>query len=165
MKFFTDLSDGQKGERAIADYLIENAGWELHDFNTSEDKIKLRQFDISMWDTSKEFVLVEVKTDRWETFNYETNNIFIEFMCGGTWSGIKTTKSNKYIFYFPDYEEVFIVGTERLKEIIKTPGIVHHTQLEAGDGDKVKSYLIDRRKWHNLFEVHHVPKEYYLRYK
>ena len=164
MKFNQDLIDGKAGEKAIAEYLIKEEGWELLAFNRSSDKEKLKHFDIAMWDADKNLQLIEVKTDRWETFNYETDNIFVEFMCSGTYSGIKTTKSTLYAFYFPDYEEAFLIETDKLKADIRTPGVVHHVQTGAGDDDKVTSYLINRREHRDLFTTYKVPKKYHDKY-
>lgn len=80
---------------------------------------------------------VEVKTDKYEK---KTNNLFIELRSRGRKSGILTTKSEYYIYFFirKDFypkNNVFVFKTENLREIIKgyqhkvTTGGDHNTSV------------------------------------
>ena len=151
-KFKEDLKWGEFGERVMANWLMRYKGFSQPIFNPNKNK----DYDFSLVRGGKK-ILFELKTDRWEHFkNKVTNNLFIETMCSGELSGIHTTKSDIFIYFFPDLEEVYFIKTKDLKELIKTPGL--YTTERSGDGGRVRSVLINRNDFRNHFRVEHVTK-------
>lgn len=149
-KFKKDLHGGQIGEKIIAKYLTDKYNYELIDFGNDN------QYDIKMIKDNRE-ILFEIKTDRWEYFkNKITNNIFIELSCSNKLSGIHTTKSNCFVYFFPDQEEAFFIKTKELKELIKTPGLKITEQ--SGDGGRVKGILINKVDFRDKFNVISINK-------
>ncbi|MFY8170041.1 MAG: hypothetical protein ACOVK2_02875 [Candidatus Fonsibacter sp.] len=149
-KFKKDLNGGQIGEKIIAKYLKDNFKYEIIDFGNDN------QYDIKTKKNEKE-ILFEIKTDRWEYFkNKTTNNIFIELSCSGKLSGIHTTKSNCFVYFFPDQEEAFFIKTKELKELIKTPGLKITEQ--SGDDGRVKGILLNKIEFRNNFNVVTIQK-------
>jgi len=142
-KFKKDLNGGQIGERVIGRYLEDRFKYEIIDFGNDN------QYDIKVKKNDKE-ILFEVKTDRWEYFkNKVTNNIFIEVSCSNKLSGIHTTKSNCFVYFFPDKEEAYFIKTKDLRELIKTPGLKITEQ--SGDDGRVKGILLNRNDFREHF--------------
>lgn len=150
IKFNKDLYLGNIGERVISKYLTERHGYKLVEFGN--DKC----FDIKMLKDGRE-ILFEIKTDRFEKFkNRITNNIFIEISCSGKLSGLHTTESEYFVYFFPDKEQAFFIKTKDLKELIKTPGLKITEQ--SGDDGRVKGILMNRIDFKEHFKIIHIPK-------
>jgi hypothetical protein len=140
------LTQGQVGEMIVSKYLENKYKWENKGYGNTKD------WDIHLTKENGEDVFIEVKTDRWEKFNKVTNNIFIETRCNNTPSGIWSSKSNLYAFYFPDDGEIFFIKTSDLKDLVKDPEKVRYTNM-SGDGGRVSGFLINRKDWRDLFQV------------
>jgi hypothetical protein len=156
--FQEDLVAGQAGEKAIANFLEDHFGWSWVYFNESKDKQKLKEFDFYMYDGSHKSV--EVKTDRYETYNGETGNMVIEFQCNGTASGVNATKADLFVYYFPDHEIAYIIETDKLRRLIKTAGFVYHTAT-AGQGLRARVHLVNRFANGHHFLTVKIPREYF----
>lgn len=149
-KFHSDLKGGQLGERVIAKWLEEYKGFETIDFGNDN------RYDIEMKKEDKN-IFLEVKTDRYEYLKkVSTGNIFIETTCSGKLSGIHTTKSDIFVYFFPDFEEAFFIKTKDLKELIKNP-LLRRTE-RSGDGGRVTGLLIDREEFRTSFRVERIKK-------
>jgi hypothetical protein len=151
-KFKNDLKWGELGEKVIAKWLETYKGFSGTIFNPNKNS----DFDFSSSIKGKT-VLFELKTDRWEYFkNKITNNIFIEVSCSDKLSGVHTTKSDIFVYFFPDLEEAYFIKTEDLKELIKTPGLKLTEQ--SGDKGKVKGILINRNIFKEHFNIENITK-------
>jgi hypothetical protein len=151
-KFKEDLKWGEFGERVMANWLMRYKGFSQPIFNPNKNK----DYDFSLIRGHKK-ILFELKTDRYEHFKkVQTGNLFIEVSCSGIMSGIHTTKSDIYIYFFPDLEEAYFIKTEDLRELIKTPGL--YLTERSGDDGKTKGVLINRNEFRNHFRVEHVTK-------
>lgn len=136
-KFNNALQQGNKGELIIANWFRVKKGWDIKEYgNTSDWDILLEKGDKSL--------TIEVKTDRWEHFNYKTSNIFIETRCNGNKSGVWSTKSDLYAFYFPDYGEVYFIKTEDLKKLIGEKQHLLKYKCHSGDRGAVSGFVINR---------------------
>ena len=152
IKFKSDLKDGQYGEYVISEFL-KTKGFEIIDFN---DDYK---YDI-MTKLNKRELKFEVKTDRYEFYKkVSTNNLFIETMCSGKFSGIHTTQADYFIYYLPDFEEGYFIKVKDLKELIKTPGL--KVTEQSGDDGRVRGILINRKDEYlrGFFKVYTIPKD------
>lgn len=158
--FEDDLVTGQAGERAIANFLQDKLGWDWIYFNESSDKQVLKEFDFYMYDGHHKSV--EVKTDRYETYHGKTDNMVIEYSCNDKPSGINATKADVFVYYYPDHETAYIIDTDKLRALIKTPGFVYHS-ASAGQGLRARVHLVNRIGNGRHFMVVHVPREYYER--
>lgn len=149
-KFHADLKGGQLGEKVIAKWLETYEGFTTLEYGNNSD------FDLRTEKDGRE-ILLEIKTDRYEYFKKTTTgNIFIETTCSGKVSGIHTTKSDIFVYFFPDFEEAFFIKTKQLKELIKEPTLRRASQ--SGDKGKVTGVLIDREKYRECFKVVRIKK-------
>lgn len=149
-KFKEDLKWGQVGEKVIAKWLETYKGFKIIGYGNDN------KYDIETTKNDKT-ILYEVKTDRYEYFkNVKTGNIFIETTCSGKLSGIHTTKSDIFVYFFPDIEEAFFIKIKDLKELIRTTPFRRTEQ--SGDKGKVTGLLINRDEFRNKFKVETIPK-------
>ena len=156
-KWWSDLDQGNKGERVIADYITKkkpeykiayyrNDKW--YDFRMTGDTVEDKTF--------------EVKTDCFEKLKgYYTNNMFIEIKCNGRDSGITSSKADYFVYYFPYHELAYFVEMDKIREFFNTDekrtGIRLATQ--SGDGGRVTGYVVDRHKWKSIFNVVKIKKD------
>ena len=151
--FEEDLAFGDKGEEFIANYL-EEKGLKL--INTNEDY----KYDLKMLKNNEE-VKYEVKTDDKVSIITDTKNHFGEFECVNRYtrklrpSGITTTESDLYVFYYIHINEIWFVKTKTLQKLIKD----NVFPIFYGAGDKknpTNGYLINRNDFKKYFHVHKV---------
>jgi len=151
-KFHADLVWGELGEKVIAKWLEKYKGFTETIFNPNKNN----EYDFSSVLNSKR-ISYEVKTDRYEHFKkVTTNNIFIETTCSGKPSGIHTTKSDVFVYFFPDFEEAFLIKTKDLKKLIQT--VPFRRSSRAGDKGKVTGFLINKKDLRNEFNIIKVKK-------
>lgn len=144
-KFYKDLKDGELGERIVAQH-FKSLGFEIVEYNKDiRWDIKLRKDGIER--------TFEIKTDRWEIFNYVTNNMFIEANCNGKPSGISATQADYFIYFFPDYELAYMIKVDNLKKLINERGDIFRRTERAGDGGRVVGYLVNRNENKHLFKT------------
>jgi hypothetical protein len=151
--FEEDLAFGDKGEEFIANYLEEKG---LRLINTNEDY----KYDLKMLKNNEE-VKYEVKTDDKVSIITDTKNHFVEFECVNRYtrklrpSGISTTESDWYVFYYIHINEIWFVKTKTLQKLIKD----NVFPIYYGAGDKknpTNGYLINRNDFKKYFHVHKV---------
>lgn len=147
-KFNKDLTKGLKDEEKLASILEERYGCEIIDFNPDEDS----KYDIRIRIKGQE-ELIEVKTDEYEKYNGFTGNICVEMYCSGKPSGVLTSKSTIYCFYFPENKYIYMIRTEKLRQLIKSHGNQMGWFTEGGDGGKTKGLLISRQDWGHHFKI------------
>lgn len=146
-KWLRDLEDGQKGEKVIATILSKKLGKEIDHFNNDY------RYDFILND-----IKWEVKTDCWEHYKGRiTGNIFIEYQCGMNPSGILTTEAKWFVYYFPYLEEAFFIKVKNLKELLNNKELRHIES--AGDGGKVKGFLINRNTFRDHFKVLKIKRD------
>lgn len=147
-KFNKDLNQGLKDEKQLAMILKQKYNCKIIDFNPNKDS----QYDIRIEINGKE-ELLEVKADRYETYNGYTGNICAEMYCSGKPSGVLTSKSTIYCFYFPDNNYIYMIRTEKLRELIRNFGNQMGWFTDGGDGGRTKGLLISREDWKDYFKV------------
>lgn len=149
-KFNVDLKQGNLGERIISKWLEKYKGYTTIKFGNTSD------YDFISKNRDGKEIKFEVKTDRWEKYNRKTGNIFIETRCNDKPSGIWSTKSDVYVFYFPDYGEIYMIKTDDLKSLITRPDVVCRRSM-AGDRGAVSGFVINRYKHGHLFKRIDIP--------
>lgn len=156
-----DIQDGKKGEDIIIEHtLYYNKNLQLVMKRTTEASDFILYNKLT--DTN---IQVEVKTDYYCTPQKDTYNIFIEYECRGQPSGILTTKSDIYIYYYTYYNKAYSIPTQRLKEYIHT--LLKEQRMEgirvvdnAGDKDSnTKGILINRVVHEHIFNITSVHKD------
>lgn len=147
-KFKKDLKQGLQDEKDIARILKRKYNCSILDFNPNNDS----QYDIRI-EINGIQELLEVKTDRYETHKGFTGNICAEMYCSGKPSGVLTSKSTIYCFYFPDNKNIYMIRTEKLKQLIKENGNQMGWFTDGGDGGKTKGLLISRADWGHNFKI------------
>lgn len=150
-KWKKDLSEGQKGERVIAEYFEKK--YSLGEILFNEDS----KYDFS-GKRGEEIITFEVKTDRYEYMkNIKTYNMFIEIECNGKPSGISNSKADHFVYYYPDLEEVYIIPMPKLRHLVMVNNLDFSEQ--SGDGGKVKGYLLHRNLFKEHFNVIKIEKD------
>jgi hypothetical protein len=160
LNFVSDLPLGQKGETNIANHLSETYGYAIKSFNHNNTHDFI--MDVNGVDKT-----VEVKTDVYcipptkitlpsgASFNVEgrdTGNIFIETECRGKLSGINTTKSDIFVYYYPLLKQAWVIQTKKLKKLVESNDL----ELKENAGDEnsnTKGYVIPRNKFISEFKV------------
>jgi len=144
--FKLDLEDGQKGEKIVYNFLEEKGLTYVH----SNDDYK---YDFMMI-KNNENVKYEVKTD-----NHQTDNHFVEFQSstdyGKTYSdsGIRTSESEWYAFYYTMYGEVWFIKTKELKTLVENHKFETKYQAKRPETPAI-GYIIDKQKFKKYFHVH-----------
>ena len=151
--FLEDLEFGEDGEKFISEYL-EGKGLKL--INTNKDN----KYDLKMLKNNKE-VKYEVKTDDKISRISDTGNHFVEFECKDRYtrklkpSGINTSESDWYVFYYIHINEIWFIKTETLRNLVKTNNF--KIWYEAGDKkNPTNFYLINRKDFKQYFNVHKI---------
>lgn len=145
-KFKRDLKKGEKDEKNLAFFFTKRYNCEVIDYNPNKDS----SYDVRIIMDGKE-ELLEVKSDRYEEYHPPTGNICLELSCSGKPSGLWTTKSSIYCFYFPVKKLVYMIRTEKLKEFIKENGLRRFSG--GGDGARTTGVLINREEYKHIFKV------------
>lgn len=146
-KFKEDLKWGEIGEKIIAKYLKER-GYKILDFNKNMD------YDLKV-EKNGLIKTIEIKTDRYEYFKGETtNNMFLEIECNGKKSGIKGTKADYFIYFYPDHEKAYLIS---ISDVNKLLNFARRSSC-SGDGGKVLGYIINRFEFEEYFKILNIPK-------
>jgi hypothetical protein len=146
-KWLKDLKQGEADEKYLASFFTKRHNCSVIDYNPNNDN----SYDIRIIMSNKE-ELLEVKSDRYEEYHPPTGNICLELSCSGKLSGLWTTKSTIYCFYFPIMKVVYMIRTEKLKEFIRdTPGLRRFSN--GGDGGKTTGVLINREEYKDIFKI------------
>jgi len=159
--FHEDLSFGVYGEYLMGNFYInlinekleklnKNLRYSITDISKNKDwDFKALGYDVNP-ETGKTSIFyneeapklhVEVKTDKYKK---RTMNLFIELRSRGKKSGIMTTKSNYYIYFFIRKDlyptkNVFIFKTEELREIVRQNS---HKIITGGDNNTSSGVLL-----------------------
>ena len=149
--FQKDVIFGDNGEEFICEYL-QNKGLKL--INTNKDY----KYDLKMLKNNKE-VKYEVKTDDKVSKITDTKNHFVEFECVNRYtrklrpSGISTSESDWYVFYYIHINEIWFIKTKTLRDLVKNNNF--RIFYEAGDKENpTNGYLINRNDFKKYFHVH-----------
>jgi len=151
-KWLGDLSEGQKGERVVANHFNKNFQLDNITYNDNSD------YDFKGNKNNKE-ITFEVKTDRYEYFKGEnTYNMFIEITCSGKPSGVLKSKADYFVYYYPDLEKLYIIPMGELRMLVMKEDI--QLTSMSGDGGRTEGYLVNRNLWKNKFKVYDIKKDY-----
>jgi hypothetical protein len=115
-------------------------------------------FDIKTKNIKGKIQTIEVKTDRWEKFNRITNNMFIEISCNGKTSGIMVTKADYFIYFYPEWELIYIIKCDKLKELLNERPHLFWRNGSAGDGGRVVAYVCSRHDVKDYFKIVKIKK-------
>jgi hypothetical protein len=144
--FIIDLKKGDKGEKIVYNFLKEKGLTYLHSNNDYK-------YDFIMIKNGKE-IKYEIKTDFKQTPNH-----FVEFESstdyGATYSdsGIRTSESEWYVFYYTMLGEVWFIKTKELKKLVENNNFEIKYQAEKED-TPARGYIIDRNKFKKYFHVY-----------
>jgi hypothetical protein len=81
--------------------------------------------------------------------------MFIETKCNGKDSGVIGTKADYFIYFYPDFEIMYLISIEDIKKLIKEHGVL---STQSGDGGRVTGYLINRRIYKDKFFTYKIKK-------
>lgn len=148
--FKGDLGLGQYGESVVIKDL-ESLGGELISV------CETYHYDFELRYKGKD-LRYEVKTDDYCLIHNDTGNIFIEFECRGSLSGISVTESDWFVYYYIHLGELWYIRTSILRELIRDNEF--KISINSGDsGSETKGYLINRYQYREKFKTRKVSKE------
>ena len=157
--FNKDIIIGEQGEDTVVHKLTtfyKDTIAQPKDYNPKQLNIKEYDRIITSLRTGKDYY-IEIKTDVYCTPDYDTGNMFIEFEWNHKPSGIRTTKSDLFITYFKHLKELWIIPTEKLKDLIfLLITLNEHIRTTMFSGDilsHTKGYLIKREQCRDYFTV------------
>ena len=157
--FNKDIADGERGEQVVREDL-ELAGASYIGDN------KNNQYDIIMTMPNGKDVKFEIKTDVWcipgkiiempfgniTIPSRDNGNMFIEFECRGKDSGIRVSKAEWFVTYFPHYGVMWYIMMDKLITLCESENIP--TSEQAGDEDSnTKGYLLPRNEYKEHFKI------------
>jgi len=145
--FNKDILLGEDGEATVVKYLESKGGKLVTDNKNNE-------YDVIINYKGNE-IKYEIKTDVFCTDKLDTGNLFIEFECRGKPSGITVTKAKWFVTYYKHLGEIWFIETDKLLELINRKSF--RTTKQSGDvGSNTKGYLINRKRYKELFKVKYV---------
>ena len=136
-KFKNDLAIGQDVEIIVLNYLKSIGCEVIEELNTNN------KFDFKIKTPKNEILTYEIKSDYQITPTNDTGNIYIEYQSRGKDSGIRTSNSNWYCYYFVHLKEGWFIQTNKLKELLAEDFFRSGCAID-GDGSKSYGYLIPR---------------------
>ena len=147
------LAMGEQGERIVRRFL-EKLGYVFLSKceNISHDYKFIKQ--------GREYVF-EIKTDVAHMRNnkqsgepYDTGNMAVEYESRGNASGIAATKADFFVTYYPHLNEIWLVKTEKLKNIIRENKDIIKKVEHAGDSNSnTKLFLLNREIFKDQFRI------------
>jgi hypothetical protein len=128
MSFRQKLAFGQKYQELAKRYIPED-----------EKILEDAQGNQKEYDFKTDKYSYEVKSDRMG-YAYGCQTMFIEYECNGKPSGISSTTSDYYFYFFhkPDGYVAYEIPIENLKKAC----VGCREILKAGDGGRVKAYVV-----------------------
>ena len=130
MPFQTDLTFGQVWEARSIKELSK----------TNDVVVQAPNRTYPYWDFKINDIKFESKADK-----YETGNMMIEYSSRGKDSGIRTTTSDYYIYWFVTNERYYVIPTPVIKQMIKKKNYVK--RLRGGDNNTSKMYMFKERQF------------------
>ncbi len=130
-KFQTDLENGKKGERHVAEFLKKQ---------TSAISIsrafagKAHDFVLSYKDGTK--ISYETKTD---FLAAKTGNIYFEYECSNKPSGLTATKANKWAILIPSDQTILVFCPQKMWNYLQKSS---HKNLKGGDRKATSGYIV-----------------------
>lgn len=152
--FKKDLQDGEEGEMMMSVYLSIGHGLKFVNYN------KDFKYDILMMNTEKnEEVKIEVKTDYYVDDDNDTGNMAVEIRHNKKPSGISTTKSDVFLYYFRNLQRdnVWMLKSDSLRKLIKD-NISSLKRVKGGDTGSTELILIPREKFRKAFFIDTVKR-------
>ncbi len=147
LEFKSDLKLGNDGEQAVIAFL-KTKGCSF--INSNNDN----KYDVKMSNGRKE-ITYEIKTDVKCAPLFDTGNIFIEYSSRKKPSGIIVSQADWFVTYFQYLKELWFIKSDVLLKLIETNEFP--TFKNAGDyGSETHGYLINRKKFKQLFHVYKV---------
>jgi len=161
--FDESLNDGINGEKIIAEFFVNQFTDEKKQYSLV-DSCKNKDFDLlfnryEMLPNGKydifpsKKVKVEVKTD---FFNKKTNNLFIETFSRGRKSGINSSTSDLFIYFFINTnlyptDNILIIKTEDLKHLTKS---YRNNFVTGGDNNSSRGVLLPLEEVKRYFKCY-----------
>ena len=153
-KFTNDLKFGKEGEMKIVHHLVKKG---LKFKGTSDDvekdnKDEFKYYDLLFINSQGRYVKIEVKTDNWVTSQKDSGNLVIEKSCNGKPSGISTSKSDYWVYYFAnlDQDNLWMIRKADLKTLVELNSF--HL-ASGGDNNRTFNWLIPRYEFKHYFRV------------
>jgi hypothetical protein len=165
--FTKDLPKGQLGEQIIADLFEKKYAYKTLSFNHNN------KHDFKCLIKNKEKT-IEVKSDKYcfpdrelkmpfgvvKIKGRDSGNIFIETECRGKLSGISTTISDYYVYYYVYLKKAWIIETKKLKALISNNKFEIKDENVGDEGSQTKGYVIPRNKFKDNFKVIDIDYEW-----
>jgi hypothetical protein len=153
--FKKDINIGEAGE-AIVKLDLESIGGVFISDN-KDNKYDLLMDMPLRGESGYKKVSYEIKTDVFCKPYLDTGNIFIEFECRGSDSGISVSEADWFVTYFQHFREIWYIKTDKLKKLIINNDF-KKTELSGDLNSNTKGYLIPRYQFKKYFKVRTIKK-------
>lgn len=158
--FWKDLPKGKLGEKVISNFFEKEYGYKTISYNDDN------KHDFKCLIKNKEKT-IEVKADKWcypdkiVNFSFgpklekgrDSGNLFIETESWDRLTGINTSTSDYYVYYYVYFKKVWIIQTEKLKKLIADNDFEIKDENVGDKNSNTKGYVIPRDKFIEHFTV------------
>ncbi len=168
--FWDDLSFGRRGETLMSNFFIMrlNSTLKNHKYSiveTGDGKSwdvkalaypKMEDGRVSIFpDETRKPLHIEIKTD---VYHHKTNNMFIELKSRGRKSGLDTSKSDFFVYFFIRKDlypqnNVWIISTKLLKELVEKYRLDPKYIKRGGDNNSSEGVLLPLQEVTKYFKV------------
>jgi hypothetical protein len=167
-EFSIDVKKFKLAEIVVADLFQKKYNTKTLSFNND------KKHDFKCLYNNK-ILTVEVKGDKWcypeRIVNYEkfgpkleegrdSGNIFIETECRGKLSGINTSKSDYYAYYYVYFKEIWLIRTSELKKLILNNNFEIKKENVGDENSNTMGYVIPRDEFKEYFKIHKIDFEW-----
>jgi hypothetical protein len=166
--FLIDLEKFQLAEKKVAEFFEKE--FKTKTISLNHDN----KHDFKCLYNNHRELKVEVKGDRWcypdKIVNYsfgpklekgrDSGNLFIETECRGKLSGINTSKSDYYAYYYVYFKKLWLIRTSDLKKLILENDFEIKDENVGDKGSKTKGYVIPRDEFIEHFRVYDIDFEW-----
>jgi hypothetical protein len=153
--FKKDINIGEAGETIVKLDLESIGGVFISD--NKDNKYDLLMDMPLRGESGYKKVSYEIKTDVFCKPYLDTGNIFIEFECRGSDSGISVSEADWFVTYFQHFREIWYIKTDKLKKLIINNDF-KKTELSGDLNSNTKGYLIPRYQFKKYFKVRTIKK-------
>lgn len=154
--FKKDINIGEAGE-VIVRLDLESLGGVFISDNKDNKYDLLMKIPIKNSSGYKD-VSYEIKTDVYCRPDIDTGNLFVEYECRGSDSGISVSEADWFVTYFKHFREIWYIRTDKLKKLI-SDNEFKKTELSGDLNSNTKGYLIPRYQFKKHFNVRLVKKK------
>ena len=150
--FQLSLALGEQGEKVVRKFL-ESLGYTFlsKSEEISHDYIFLKDGKKCMFEIKTDGA--HIRPDKKTGELYETGNMVVEYESRGKTSGIAATKAEFFVTYYPQLNEIWLIKTEKLKNLIRENKDTIKKVVGGDSNSETKMFLLNRERFKNEFRI------------